>query len=386
VLAGGLGHGPDAAAADPEDQVERLMSEAGAARKAGDLDKAVTLLEELYKLKPMAVILNNLGRLYVELGWYAEAVAAYQKVADDTEADMKLRALDTTRLVELKPKLGRAWLKIAIHPDGSRLWIDGREPERWQADEVGLAPGKHVLEMREAKGNVAHLMEVSLPTDRRTTMNVDLKKLTAHPRGAINLSGEREALKELRLNGVVVAQPLAGLDKLTLPAGEATLELVFKDDKTVSEVLDVQPGEASALQIAAPKALPKAPLPVVPEAVPESNTLSWILIGVGAAAAAAGGGLLIDGTMSSSKLNDAMANQSPVTSFSQKEAQELRERANLEGTVGLAALSVGMVALIMGMIVSLSGPSQPEAAIKQVEAPLSLAPGLDGSVRIRWRF
>ena len=87
-----------------------------------------------------------------------------------------------------------------------------------------------------------------------------------------------------------------------------------------------------------------------------------------------------------SRLNDALANQAPVSGFSQQEAYQIRDRANLHGTVGVAVLSVGAAALITGVVLYLTRPSAQRVMKKRVETPVSVSPGFDGSLQVRLLF
>ena len=110
-----------------ERDLQTVMKEATEARSAGDLKRVVALLEEAYSLQPAPQILNNLGKMYEQLGDYRSAYAAYKKVADDPAAPPDLRALDTARINGLRPKLNHAWLRPSLKPKGTRLLGDGQE-------------------------------------------------------------------------------------------------------------------------------------------------------------------------------------------------------------------------------------------------------------------
>ena len=71
-----VGYSPPAQARS----MEQIMAEATRARDAGELDRVVKLLLEAYEVNPAPALLNNLGRIYEQLGRYGDAYAAYKKV------------------------------------------------------------------------------------------------------------------------------------------------------------------------------------------------------------------------------------------------------------------------------------------------------------------
>src|SRR5262245_25324589 len=98
-----------AGAAAP-DEFQVLIDRASDARAAGDLDRALLLLERARAMKSLPELDNNIGRTLQDLGRYREAVEAYRRVVEDPRSGEVLRTLDDNRIRDLKPKIDRALL------------------------------------------------------------------------------------------------------------------------------------------------------------------------------------------------------------------------------------------------------------------------------------
>ena len=156
--------------------MKEIMADAVKARDAGNLNRTVEFLREAYQAKPAPEILNNLGKILEELGRYREAVDAYQKVADDPNADPQLRSLDTSRIAALQPKLNRAWVLPKITPRDSLVYMDGKLIDMPPGVEFPASHRKHVVLVVHPDERQAELRYAKFPLERRTQFSVDLNK------------------------------------------------------------------------------------------------------------------------------------------------------------------------------------------------------------------
>lgn len=88
--------------AEKVNPVEKLAADAAAAYRAGDFQRAVTLLERAYKIQPLPALLYNLAKAYEKLGDGETAGELYAKYASSDDADPKLRAKAESKVASLK--------------------------------------------------------------------------------------------------------------------------------------------------------------------------------------------------------------------------------------------------------------------------------------------
>ena len=333
----------------------------------------------MYEREPAPSLLNNIGKLYEGLGWYKEAVEAYQKVADDTEAEMGLRTLDASRVAALKPKLGKAWLKLNLTPLTTQVWVNGKSESDWSSRELAVDPGNVVIELREPLGQTSRLIVTSLPTDRRTVVTLKAEDTVRKSHGSLSLPANRSKLTGILYGTVALAEPVNALETIEVPAGNASMQFQFPEE-TLRQTLNVQAGSTATLEL---KLTPKLPANLPSAKVNGSPLLNWVLIGSGAALLGAGTGLYLNGQMQADDLNEAIANESPVTSFSQQEAHDIRDSANLQGPLGVSLATVGVGALVTGLILYFTSEPTSEGETKEA---FNVQPQVDGSMQMQVRW
>jgi tetratricopeptide (TPR) repeat protein len=86
----------------PEAQVERLASEAVAAYRGADYNRAIELLQHAYEIRQVPALLYNMAKAYDKLGDVDHAWDAYRRYADSADADPKLKAKAEARLGPLE--------------------------------------------------------------------------------------------------------------------------------------------------------------------------------------------------------------------------------------------------------------------------------------------
>ncbi|MEC9072689.1 MAG: tetratricopeptide repeat protein, partial [Myxococcota bacterium] len=220
--------------------LDEVMRDAVQARDAGDLDRTVTLLWEAYKIQPAPEILNNLGKILEQLGRYREAYDAYKKVTDDPEADQSLRALDSSRIATLQPKLNKAWLLPKITPKDATVLVDGEPTGMPPGVEFGVSHGLHALQVEHPDIEDIVMRFGAFPMDRRMDFIVDLRKLGGHL-GRLDL-GSRPRPKEIRINGKALAGDLDRPGSVCLVPGTYDVVVVGAFEATGRSKITVESG------------------------------------------------------------------------------------------------------------------------------------------------
>jgi tetratricopeptide (TPR) repeat protein len=93
--------------AEKGNAVEKMASDAAAAYRAGEYQRAATLLERAYKLQPLSALLYNLAKAYDKLGEEDKAAELYGRYAAADDADPRLRTKAEARVAALRPEKER---------------------------------------------------------------------------------------------------------------------------------------------------------------------------------------------------------------------------------------------------------------------------------------
>jgi hypothetical protein len=84
---------------------EQVMDQAQEAREQGDLRRAADLVQQAYNMRPIPELMNNLGKVYEELGDLNKAYQCYELVVNNPKASAKLRKIDRKRMKAIKKRL-----------------------------------------------------------------------------------------------------------------------------------------------------------------------------------------------------------------------------------------------------------------------------------------
>jgi hypothetical protein len=227
---------------------DSVMTEALAAKSAGEFERVVTLLKEAYDLQPSPALLNNLGRTYEELGRYGDAVKAYKGVTDDPKAPADLRSLDAGRMSMLAPKLGRVWLQTDFKPRDARLFIDGKRMDVEPKEEYDVDRGTHAIECaREAGGDIV-LRSERFPVSQRSWLLCDVTG-RAESDAWVEID-PASSVATIDVRGYRVQTPLSSKRALRLTSGEIVLDVGFADGtsrRVKTELLPLARVELAAL-------------------------------------------------------------------------------------------------------------------------------------------
>ncbi|MEC9073373.1 MAG: hypothetical protein VX938_13365, partial [Myxococcota bacterium] len=222
-----------------------VMRDAVQARDAGDLVRTVQLLREAHKIQPAPEILNNLGKVLEQMGRYREAYDAYKLVADDPNADQSLRALDSSRLGALQPKLNKAWLLPKLTPEDATVLIDGEPTGLPPGVEFGVTHGEHIVQVQHPDIEDILIRFGRFPVDVRTDFIVDLRA-PGDFLARLDL-GSRPRPKEVRINGKAIAGDLDRPGSVLLPPGTYDVVAVGAFDAFGRKKITVKSGDVATL-------------------------------------------------------------------------------------------------------------------------------------------
>lgn len=167
---------PSLAYAQPAsvDAQARAAFERGIAEvDAGRFANAVAAFEESYRIRPVAVVLNNLATAYARMGRYQLAITTYQRYLTEGSERLSPERVQTVRerLAELRRDTPTVSLRVT--PEAFTLTVDGRASPV-TGGEVALDPGSHVLEV-SAPARSAQRREFQLAPGAREAWEVALQ-------------------------------------------------------------------------------------------------------------------------------------------------------------------------------------------------------------------
>ena len=358
----------------PKAAVVKLVTDAEAARAAGDDERAEALLREAYGQQALPVIMNNLGKLLEEQGRYLEALEAYRKVTDDPDADAQLRALDRARVGALEPKAIKGWVRVPAAAAWSWGRVAGALIPFDDALDVGIPPGARLVEiMPGAGGGILRLTVMRFPRGRRVVID---PTWTDRPSGAVTLGDLVPPPSRVGLDGYPVTGYGPGVERLIVDPGPHEVRLESPNGKQIRVTATVAAGQVVDLG-----GLAKAPWSAIhPARAPAaastlSPELARLLRGVtlGVGAMLAGTGLYLTHDVEQSKQYILDADRSP--DLTMRDAADQWELLNTRSMVGGTLTGLGS-ALVMGGVVWwwLDDEAAPEVA---GGVSLFWGPGLD---------
>ena len=176
---------PSMASAQPAgvDAQARAAFDRGIAEvDAGRFANAVTAFEESYRIRPVAVVLNNLAAAYARMGRYQLAIATYQRYLTEGSERLSPERVQVVRerLAELRRDAPTVTLRVT--PATFSLAVDGRAVSLTDG-EVALDPGGHLLDV-SAPGFSAQHREIQLAPGAREVWEVTLEPAAVTPAAA----------------------------------------------------------------------------------------------------------------------------------------------------------------------------------------------------------
>ncbi len=318
--------------ATPPPTYEALLELASGARSREDWSAALDFLHRAYALRPSPQLLNNIGRTLEELGRYADAHGAFERVANDANAPTDLRALDAARAGALKYRLGSAWVIVEAAAEAVR--IDGEVRTLAKDTEIEVPPGVRFFEYTIMKGSAIVLRATTLPAGLRFRVYESLDPAES---AVLDLAGA--TADELHVDGYRIRADVRSLAQVHLTPGAHTLSVVRGGKPSVPTKVTLNARGTAVLA---------SLLPVIdPAWDPDPNrNLGW-KIGVGAIGlvlAGIGTWLVVDAANERDALEERLSANAlglvQGTSFSSAEDEE--SIINRRRGAGIALLSVGL--------------------------------------------
>lgn len=379
ALAGlGIAPGLDAAAgtarAAQTEDFRALLAQAKAARDAGELEHAVTLLRRAHDLHPAPEILNNIGRVYEDLGRYQDATSTYRQVIDDPKADANLRALDAARVAALTPKLGRAWVRLTLTPSASRAWLGGRRAASGGA-EIGLETGPQWIEGVTPDGATVWLLRRAFEAGRRTELALDTTAALQGELGAtmtaLTLSQASPPVR-LEIDGYALRSDLGRATRVILPAGPHVVRAELDGGAVVAARRVLEAGQPTALSELGRDALARdAAQGAARRQGGQATSPGWgpyVLLGTGTATTATGIALALLADSDRGDVRSAQVDsRGVVTGLTLAQARKIEGDANDKGTAGAVLMGLGVAQLAGGlawMIVDLTAGPETDTGLR----------------------
>jgi len=145
LLAAALSSSP--ALADDGDKAKEHFLKGKALVEEGAHDKAIIEFEASYKLKPVPIVLYNIGICYDELHRYADAAKYYTLyLAGAEDVSKELKAQVEARIKKIKQFIGS--LNLVVTEEGAEIIVDGKLVGLTPFEVIFLETGEHDLLLR----------------------------------------------------------------------------------------------------------------------------------------------------------------------------------------------------------------------------------------------
>ena len=225
-----------------------LFEQAKKARQVGDLEKTVTLLEKAYAATKDPVLLNNIGKVYEEMGQYDNAYKMYLRALNDPNIPARIKTLDESRLERLKPKLAQT--QVVVPPDSPwrNVWINGVVYPVGTGIEYAVTAGRFSVDAVDPSRQVLVRMQLEGPPGRRMHLRPSLTQDLDQRFGVISWSQTKAKLKQLRIDEKSLLAPLDLIKGIQLAPGEYTVESIWMGGQSQLQTIVVVAGRGIELQ------------------------------------------------------------------------------------------------------------------------------------------
>ena len=282
-------------------QAKSLIKEARAARKKGDLNRTAALLLRAYSIDSKPVLLNNLGKVYEEMGRYDLAYATYKRVVDDPNTSQKLRDLDKDRMARIYEKLTATLVQVPNSVTWSQVWINSKGYPMGSGIELSVPTGPLMIDIFDAKSTVVVRLDVNGPAGRRLVLDHNLTKNLDQRFGVMSWDRANRKLKGMSIDDVAVSASLVRAKGVQIAPGRYRVGLEWVGETRTFVDVEVKAGMLIELKpnVDKPKAA-IAPMPSQPTQAPipteqppslnaqRSAPTPWLLLTSQVAVAAAG--------------------------------------------------------------------------------------------------
>ncbi len=265
---------PESTAENKAQQAKALITQARAARKKGDLDRTAALLLRAFAIDPKPVLLNNLGKIYEEMGRYDLAYATYKRVVDDPNTSQKLRDLDKERMARIYEKLTATLVLVPNTVTWSQVWINSKGYPMGSGIELSVPSGPLMIDIFDAKSTVVVRLDVNGPAGRRLILNTELTKGIDKRFGVMSWDRANRKLKQIRIDDVPVQASLKKAKGVQIAPGQYQVELEWVGEEATQLDVDIKAGMLIELKPPVKKvaAAPVAPVTVLAPVKPATPT------------------------------------------------------------------------------------------------------------------
>lgn len=323
--------------ASAKEQLNTLIQNARKAKNNGKYLKAAKLLFKAYQLNKNPILLNNIGKMYEEAGYYREAYDAYRNVADDPNAPNDLRPMNISRMTAMESKLTKAHLRVKNADDIEVLQIEDEQITRDTFTiERSLPSGKRAFFFSPKESTNLFMNWLNLKAGRRTVVNITkTRKKATSKLVAFKLRG----LETLRINGT--ALPHEDLNAIYLVPGVHLVSLNFNDGSEYERTFRMKAKSTySCDDFATTFSQVTAPVER------QSDTYLWLkggAVALGVGLTTAGGLMAYDAKSTHDQILDDQQ-------ISMVDARDRWDSAQERGDRGVSIMGVGLTALTSGIL------------------------------------
>ena len=251
-----------------ESEEVNLFEQAKKARQVGDLEKTVTLLEKAYAATKDPVLLNNIGKVYEEMGLYDNAYKMYLRALNDPNIPARIKTLDEARLERLKPKLAQTQVVVPSDSPWRNVWINGVVYPVGSGIEYAVTAGRFVVDAVDPSRQVLVRMQLEGAPGRRMILPPSLTQNLDTRFGVISWSQTKTKLKKLSIDEKSLLAPLDQINGIQLAPGEYLVESTWVGGRQDTQTIVVVAGRGIELQ--------PPPSPQVLTEVPGSKKLNVV--------------------------------------------------------------------------------------------------------------
>jgi hypothetical protein len=310
------------------------------------MERASALLRQAIALKPLPEMLNNLGRVYEEMGRYSEAIELYRRVVAHPKANPALRRLDATRIELLEPRLDLAWLAIDSTAPDLQVFVEGRVATWKPGKELGMSPGRRIVQITSADGGRAQVVFGEYEAGRRSAIAVTLEDRPKRV-GCMRWTEVASTLTGFTVRGYALAGDVSALEAVCLLPGTYAVRGRQAERTPIREKVTVRAGRTIDWTDALLTA--QAGLDVAGAEQDISSGRVGPLSALGAGALMAGVGIYLMASAESDRdeVNESVE-ESGLMTLSMAEATDLESSANEKGLLGSVLFGVGAAAALGG--------------------------------------
>ena len=369
-----------------------LITEARAARKAGNLDQTTKLLLKAYAFDPKPVLLNNLGKVYEEMGRFDLAYATYKRDVDNPTTTQKLRALDKERMARIYDKLTSTMILVPAAVSWEQVWINTKGYPMGSGIELSVPTGPLMVDIFDPKSTVVVRLDLDGPAGRRLVLSQSLTDGIDKRFGVMSWDRANRKLKGISIDDVPVRASLTRAKGVQIAPGAYRVGLEWVGQPKTFVDVKVKAGMLIELKPAPEQAKMPAPLPAMvqspktmlnkvdqpppslkAQAPTPAPTTSWLLltgqVAITAAGLVAGGLGYADYSTGQNELEGVKKEQDGINpAFPRSEGERvIWEQQNDEATArvnqGIVKMSLGGVAALGAIIWIFAADTAPNQVV-----------------------